>query len=53
MLLSLPGHLGYGAIALLVGGEPAGLPVPGETAPVTGALLAATPPAPAPGGAAG
>ena len=41
MLLSIPAHLGYGAIALLVGGESAGLPVPGETALVTGALLAA------------
>lgn len=40
MLLSIPANLGYGAIALLVGGESAGLPVPGETALVSGALLA-------------
>lgn len=41
MLLSIPANLGYGALAALVGAESAGLPVPGETALVAGALLAA------------
>ena len=41
MLLSISANLGYGALAAFVGAESAGLPVPGETALVAGALLAA------------
>lgn len=41
MLVGVPPGLGYGALAVLVGGESAGLPIPGETALVTGSLLAA------------
>lgn len=40
MLLGVPAHLGYGALAGLVMGESAGLPIPGETALVAAALLA-------------
>lgn len=40
MLIGIPSSLGYGALAALVGAESAGLPVPGETALITGALLA-------------
>ena len=45
MLLSLivhvPASLGYVAVGLLVGGESAGLPLPGETSLIAGAVLAA------------
>ena len=39
-LLSIPEHLGYLALALLVGVEASGVPVPGETALITSAVLA-------------
>jgi membrane-associated protein len=39
-LLSVPAHLGYVALAALVGFESAGLPVPGETALIAAGLLA-------------
>lgn len=39
-LLSVPKHLGYLALALLVGLESTGVPVPGETALIAGGLLA-------------
>ncbi len=39
MLVSVPAHLGYAALAGLVAGESAGLPIPGETALVSAALL--------------
>lgn len=39
-LLSVPAHLGYLALALLVGAESTGLPVPGETALIASGLLA-------------
>lgn len=39
-LLSVPAHLGYVALAALVGLESAGLPVPGETALIAAGLLA-------------
>ena len=41
MLIAIPAHLGYAAVAGLVAGESAGLPIPGETALVTAALLGA------------
>lgn len=40
MLVSVPTNLGYTVLAGLVAGESAGLPIPGETALVTAALLA-------------
>jgi membrane-associated protein len=40
--VNLPGHLGYLALALLVGGESLGLLVPGETAILTAGVLART-----------
>ncbi len=40
MFVSVPANLGYGVLAALVGGESAGLPIPGETALVTAGLLA-------------
>jgi membrane protein DedA with SNARE-associated domain len=40
-LVHLPPGLGYGAVALLVGGESAGVPLPGETALLAAAVLAA------------
>lgn len=40
MLVSVPTNLGYTVLAGLVGGESAGLPIPGETALVAAALLA-------------
>lgn len=40
MLIALPSHLGYGALAALIFGESAGFPLPGETALVAAALLA-------------
>jgi membrane-associated protein len=39
-LLSVPAHLGYVALAALVGFESAGVPVPGETALIAAGLLA-------------
>ena len=39
MLVSVPANLGYAALAGLVAGESAGLPIPGETALVSAALL--------------
>ncbi|MDE3191499.1 MAG: DedA family protein [Acidobacteriota bacterium] len=41
MLVDVPSGLGYAAIFLLAGGESAGLPVPGETSLIAGAVLAA------------
>lgn len=41
MLVGVPAGLGYAAVFLLVGGESAGLPVPGETSLIAGAVLAA------------
>jgi membrane-associated protein len=38
--VSLPAHLGYPALALLVGGESLGLLLPGETAILTAGVLA-------------
>jgi membrane protein DedA with SNARE-associated domain len=38
--ISIPPHLGYLAVLALVGGESAGVPVPGETALSAAALLA-------------
>lgn len=40
MLLSVPANLGYGVLAVLIAGESAGLPIPGETALISAALLA-------------
>jgi membrane-associated protein len=40
VLVSVPANLGYMALAALVAGESAGLPIPGETALVSAALLA-------------
>jgi membrane-associated protein len=37
----LPSSVGYAGVALLVGGESAGLPIPGETALIGAAVLAA------------
>jgi undecaprenyl-diphosphatase len=39
-LLALPRHLGYLALAALIGGESLGLPLPGESALVAAAELA-------------
>ena len=39
LLVSVPAHLGYPILAALVAGESAGLPIPGETALVSAALL--------------
>jgi undecaprenyl-diphosphatase len=39
-LFSVPRHLGYLALALLVGVESTGVPVPGETALIAGGVLA-------------
>ena len=39
-LISVPSHLGYPVLAVLVGVESTGVPVPGETALITAALLA-------------
>jgi membrane protein DedA with SNARE-associated domain len=39
-LLSIPRHLGYVALAALVGAEASGVPVPGETALIAAAVLA-------------
>jgi undecaprenyl-diphosphatase len=41
LFVSVPANHGYGVLAALVGGESAGLPIPGETALVTAGLLAA------------
>jgi membrane protein DedA with SNARE-associated domain len=41
MLLPIPAHLGYPVLGLLVFGESAGLPLPGETAVLTAGGLAA------------
>jgi membrane-associated protein len=41
VLVAVPAGLGYAAVFLLVGGESAGLPVPGETSLIAGAVLAA------------
>jgi membrane-associated protein len=40
-LISIPSHLGYWALAAFVGVETMGVPVPGETALIAAALLAA------------
>jgi membrane protein DedA with SNARE-associated domain len=40
-LVSIPSHLGYAALAAFVGVETMGVPVPGETALIAAALLAA------------
>ncbi len=40
MIISVPAHLGYGLLAGLIAGESAGLPIPGETALISAALLA-------------
>jgi len=42
MLLGLPLQFGYVALALLIAGESAGVPLPGETALVAASALAAT-----------
>ena len=39
-LALIPTSVGYAGLALLVGGESAGIPLPGETALITAALLA-------------
>ncbi|MGI8845304.1 MAG: DedA family protein [Thermoleophilaceae bacterium] len=39
-LIAIPSNLGYLALALLVGGESMGVPLPGETALITAAILA-------------
>jgi membrane-associated protein len=39
-VLGLPSSVGYAGIALLVGGESAGLAIPGETSLIAGAVLA-------------
>jgi undecaprenyl-diphosphatase len=39
-LVSVPGQLGYPALAALVGAESMGMPVPGETALIAAAILA-------------
>jgi membrane-associated protein len=39
-LIHIPKHLGYVVLALLVGGESIGVPLPGETALITGGVLA-------------
>ena len=39
-LISVPAHLGYLALAALVGAESTGLPVPGETALIAAGVLA-------------
>jgi undecaprenyl-diphosphatase len=39
-IFSVPSHLGLVALALLVGAESTGLPVPGETALIAGGVLA-------------
>jgi membrane protein DedA with SNARE-associated domain len=39
-LLAIPEHLGYAALAALVGMEASGVPVPGETALITASVLA-------------
>lgn len=36
----IPSHLGYVTLAILVGAESAGVPLPGEAALITGAILA-------------
>jgi membrane protein DedA with SNARE-associated domain len=41
MLVPVPTQLGYPALALLIFGESAGLPLPGETALLTASGLAA------------
>jgi len=41
VLFGVPASLGYAAIFLLVGGESAGLPLPGETSLIAGGVLAA------------
>lgn len=39
MFINVPSHLGYGVLAALIAGESAGLPIPGETALISAALL--------------
>jgi len=39
-LFDIPDHLGYAALALFVGVEASGVPVPGETALITSSVLA-------------
>jgi membrane protein DedA with SNARE-associated domain len=41
-IFHVPKHLGYVAVGVLVGIESSGIPVPGETALITGAVLAST-----------
>ncbi|MDX6697575.1 MAG: hypothetical protein QOE65_972 [Solirubrobacteraceae bacterium] len=40
VLVSIPRHVGYPILALLVGAEASGVPVPGETALIASAVLA-------------
>jgi hypothetical protein len=40
ILIANPEHLGYLALAALIGAESAGLPLPGETALIAAAVLA-------------
>ncbi len=40
-LISIPENVGYPALALLVGAEASGVPVPGETALITASVLSA------------
>jgi membrane protein DedA with SNARE-associated domain len=40
MLIDIPSHVGYAAVALFVGMEASGVPVPGETALIAAAVLA-------------
>jgi membrane protein DedA with SNARE-associated domain len=40
MLIDIPEHVGYAAVALFVGVEASGVPVPGETALIAAAVLA-------------
>src|SRR4051794_20223811 len=40
MLIDIPEHVGYAAVAIFVGAEASGVPVPGETALIGAAVLA-------------
>jgi membrane protein DedA with SNARE-associated domain len=40
LAIAVPQHLGYLVLVLLIAGESAGLPIPGETALLTGGVLA-------------
>lgn len=41
LMLGVPAHLGYLAFGLLIGGESAGMPLPGETSLIAAGVLAA------------